>query len=280
MRYNIAGMIIDLFPNFTDNFSGFEPFESDVGRSPDAKVYFEGCLKIDKPEGKLLFDECTKLYSGGEEGSRIACVNGLRDKNEIICRFDIYQNWRQIYIKYNKRELDENGVVKGLGQILLRNLITQNQGILIHASSIIWNGIGVIFSAPSGTGKSTHSCLWETYFGAEVINDDAPALKVENGKVFVYGTPWSGKHEKHLNINAPVAAIVVLEQNPENEIRKLTISEAIGLLLPRFLLPYYDNNLLEKAMDVFDRIISSTPVYLLKCRPDREAAELVRQCLI
>ncbi len=282
MRYNIAGLTIDFFPDFSDNFAGFEPFASESAGNSDAEVYFQGCSRIEKPAGPLLFDEYTKLYRNNkEEDSYIACIYGLKNQDEIICRFDITNNWSRISVQYLKSILGiENAVVKALGHILLRNLLTLNHGILIHASAVEWNGIGLVFSAPSGTGKSTHTKLWETYFGARVINDDAPALKLENNKILVYGTPWSGTHEKHLNAKAPLAAIVVLEQNPKNEIRKLTISEITAHLLPRFLLPYYDNCLMGKAMDIYERIVVSVPIYLLKCRPDREAAEMVHRCVI
>jgi hypothetical protein len=112
-----------------------------------------------------------------------------------------------------------------------------------------------------------------------MLNDDCPAIRVSDGQPFVYGTPWSGSSNIFINSKVPILAVVLLEQAPENTIRQLSNHEAVNKLMPRCFLPYYDSRLMDMAINTLEKIISAVPVYLLKCRPDREAVELVHQCV-
>ena len=101
-------------------------------------------------------------------------------------------------------------------------------GILrFHASALCMDGEGYAFTAPSGTGKSTHSRLWREAFGDRVvmINDDTPLIRVEEDSVFLCGYPWSGKHGIEANVSAPLKAIVLLERGAENQIEKISAAE-------------------------------------------------------
>lgn len=281
IRYKIADLILDFYPDFSDNINGFEPFIADIPGEPDVKVYLEGCHEIDTPKGKLLLDKWTKWYEGDNGlNSYVACINDINYTDWTIWKYEI-NNWREVSVKYVKGIKGvENGAVIRLNQTLFRNLIALHKGVLLHASALIWNDMGIAFTAPSGTGKSTHTSLWEKHFGAKVINDDTPAIRLINDSPIIYGTPWSGSNDKHLNLSAPLGHIFILEQSSRNEVRKLQLNEVVASLLPRFLFPfYYDKHLMEKAFSVCDQIIKQTPVYLLKCRPDQEAAELACQCI-
>jgi hypothetical protein len=162
---------------------------------------------------------------------------------------------------------------------VFRNRILFHDGIVIHASSLIYEEKGVVFSAPSGTGKSTHVRLWESNKGAIVINDDTPPIRFFEGKPYVFGSPWSGSSEKYTNAKAPLAAIFILEQASINSVEKLSQIDSITKLMPRMFLPYFNNELMEKAILIFEKILASVPIYLLKCRPDIEAMELAYKCV-
>jgi hypothetical protein len=135
--------------------------------------------------------------------------------------------------------------------------------------------MGIIFSAPSGTGKSTHANLWVRHLGAMILNGDRAALRTVNNEVNVYGTPWSGSSHLFLNRKAPLKAIVLLEQASYNKIEELPRDRAVSLLTPRCFLPYFDSELMELSICNLEEIIKRIPIYLLKCRPDYEAAETV-----
>ena len=103
----------------------------------------------------------------------------------------------------------------------------------------------MLFSAPCGTGKSTHTRLWTEYFGKEravIINDDKPAIQLINDVFYVYGTPWSGKNNIHSNIKVPLQAIVFIEQSINNNVDTLSSREAVKLLMNQSLRPFSSNN--------------------------------------
>lgn len=104
--------------------------------------------------------------------------------------------------------------------------------LLMHGSAICVDGKAYIFTAPSGTGKSTHAALWRKAFKerAYMINDDKPLLKITDGGVEVYGTPWNGKHMLGGNVHAPLKAVAELTRAKENSIEKISKSEAFAVL--------------------------------------------------
>ena len=97
--------------------------------------------------------------------------------------------------------------------------------ILFHGSVIAVDGIGYLFTAKSGTGKSTHTRLWREYFGdrAAMVNDDKPLLKITDSSVIAYGTPYNGKHRLGTNISVPLKAICILTRAADNHIEPTLI---------------------------------------------------------
>ncbi len=166
--------------------------------------------------------------------------------------------------------------------LVFSDRLTELGGMVLHGSSIAFDGRGLIFSAPSGTGKSTHAGLWRERYGERVVtvNDDKPAIRFsDTGEVMVYGTPWSGKTELNTNIAVPLTALVFLERSPHNAIRRLTAGEAMLYIGRELALPYHSEALCERLWDTAARLIQAVPVYLLSCTPDVEAAELVHDAV-
>ncbi len=149
-------------------------------------------------------------------------------------------------------------------------------GFLLHSSGVCVNGWAYLFSADSGTGKSTHTGLWQKYLGedtAKIINDDKPAIRIVDGKTYVYGTPWSGKTDQNLNIRMPLGGIIFLERSTENFICPITAQEAIPKLFQQTLRPR-ESVQMNKLLDVLDKVLSETPLYRLGCDMSKEAVEL------
>ena len=101
----------------------------------------------------------------------------------------------------------------------------------MHGAVVAWKNQGYLFTAPSGTGKSTHLALWKKYLGdqAEVINGDKPILKVTEDEVWVYGTPWAGKEQWQVNKKVALKGICFLERGEKNSIQKIDSFSAPGL---------------------------------------------------
>lgn len=147
--------------------------------------------------------------------------------------------------------------------------------ILFHGSAVAVDGIGYLFTAKSGTGKSTHTRLWRAFFGdrAVMVNDDKPLIQIADNNVVVYGTPWDGKHHLSNRITVPLKAICILTRASENHIEQVTKRAAFPLLLQQTHRPR-DPLKMQKTLEILDKIASSTPLYKLACNMEMEAAKI------
>lgn len=146
-------------------------------------------------------------------------------------------------------------------------------GLVLHASAVVMDGYAYLFSAKSGTGKSTHTKLWLECFGerAFILNDDKPALRLENGVWYAYGTPWSGKHDLSVNARVPVAGICMIHRSEKNKIQLFSGPKAIFDLLEQTLRPA-DPELRAKLMELLDKLMTMVPIWQMGCNMDPEAA--------
>ena len=147
--------------------------------------------------------------------------------------------------------------------------------VLVHGSAVAVDGEAYLFTAPSGTGKSTHAALWREVFGerAVMVNDDKPLLHISDGGVLAYGTPWNGKHRLGENIAVPLKAVCFLEQAPSNRIRPLPKPEIYAPLMHQVYRPL-DPAALAETMELVGKLADSVGFFRLSCNMEREAAEI------
>lgn len=157
--------------------------------------------------------------------------------------------------------------------IALPQIIASHNGLVLHASYIEVGGRALLFSAPSGTGKSTQAALWEKYRGAEIINGDKTAVRVADGKVTAHGLPFAGTSGICKNRSLPLGAVVLLKQAPENTVRKLGGAEAIAAIMQNVYLDLISTDEHRQAMNTVLDIAQNVPVYELGCTPDERAVQ-------
>jgi len=145
--------------------------------------------------------------------------------------------------------------------------------LLFHGSVVAVDGEGYLFTAKSGTGKSTHTGLWRQAFGerAVMINDDKPFLHVGSRLVTAYGSPWNGKHRLGVNACAPLRAICVLERGEQNRIEPIAAQDALVMLLQQSNRPL-DFSRMPAYMELLDGLSRKTSFYRLSCNMEPEAA--------
>ena len=148
--------------------------------------------------------------------------------------------------------------------------------LAIHSSCIVYGNKAVLFLGESGTGKSTHTRLWrENIEGAFLLNDDSPFLRVEDGKVWAYGSPWSGKTPCYKQEKYELAGCVRLSQAPYNKIKKLSVLHAYAAIHPSCPPEFaYDNAIYDHISHFINGLLSSVKFYHLECMPNKEAALL------
>lgn len=158
--------------------------------------------------------------------------------------------------------------------------LLEYNGMFLHSSTVVVDGKAYSFSAPCGTGKSTHTSLWLRLFGekAFILNDDKAAYRLIDGKYYAYGTPFSGKHDINVNTSAELKGICFIEQATENSIEQVDIDTAVSLLISQTLRP---SNVKRTLMlcDFIDELIRNVPVYKLKCNMLLDAARLAYETM-
>ena len=148
---------------------------------------------------------------------------------------------------------------------------------LIHGAAVALDGAVYLFTAGSGTGKSTHAGLWLCQFpGAFILNGDKPLVQVTDAGVILYGTPWAGKEGLQRNLGLPLKAVCLLERGTCNSITPISFREAYPELLSRIYRPK-DPELLIRTLQLLDRAAEQVCFYRLRCTPDPEAALIARQ---
>lgn len=152
----------------------------------------------------------------------------------------------------------------------------------VHSSVVVCNGRAVMCLGESGTGKSTHTRLWlENIQGTHLLNDDSPILAVEGDDMVVYGSPWSGKTHCYHQERVPVAALLRLEQKPENSIRKLGVIESFAALQPSCPpCMVKDERCTDLLVDFISDVIRNTAVYRMGCLPNADAALMSHKAII
>ena len=146
---------------------------------------------------------------------------------------------------------------------------------LFHGSAICMDGNGYLFTAKSGTGKSTHTLLWYCAFRGRCffVNDDKPLLWLKDDQVMVCGTPWNGKHRQSTNVVVPLKNLVVLERGEDNEIAPIEPAEALPLLLQQTYRPTNPVAMM-KTLSLLERAMKKVKLYRLKCTISPEAVKV------
>ena len=155
-------------------------------------------------------------------------------------------------------------------------LLLQHDAFQLHASVIDWNGRGILFTAPSGTGKSTQARLWQEEEGARIINGDRGILRRVDGAYRVYGSPYAGTSGVYENRWVSVDAVVVLSQGKENRLERLNRVTAFSKLYQQATVAAWDPRFVEEMSELLTDLIMQVPVYHLSCRPDADAVKVLK----
>lgn len=146
--------------------------------------------------------------------------------------------------------------------------------LYLHGSTVAVDGRAYLFTAPTGTGKSTHTRLWRQLLGdrAIMVNDDRAFLHVGSDCVSAYGSPWSGKHGLDTNMHAPLAGICILCRGQENQIGRITAEDAFDFLLSQSFLPAPDSEQTVEALA--HNLCTHVPLWRMACTKDIGAARM------
>lgn len=147
--------------------------------------------------------------------------------------------------------------------------------MLFHGSAIEVDGQAYIFTAKSGTGKTTHTRLWQQLLGEKmsIVNGDKPLLKFASDGIYVCGTPWRGKEGYGSDSIVPVKAVCIIERAEKNSIRRISFAEAFPTLLQQTNRPE-EAALVKRTLEMLNRLGAEVGLYRLGCNMDIEAARV------
>ncbi len=153
--------------------------------------------------------------------------------------------------------------------------------LMLHGSTVAVDGSAFLFTAPCGTGKSTHTRLWRELFGdrAIMVNDDKPFLRITPDGVLTYGSPWSGKHGLATNVCVPLKGICSLHRGKENRIMRVDPACVTELLLKQVHIPD-DETLAKKVFSMLDTVMEIVPLWEMWCNKNLEAAEVAYSAML
>lgn len=243
-------------------------------QNAEYSVSFSVVDKLSGPCGGIIFKDGEKVVfsNGDEEIIYFGCTSMGIDKATSRMQ------------RCGKRKLVELGSIKGINAFSPRivmnclgieHMVAENGGYILHSSYIIHNGEAILFTAPSGTGKSTQADIWVKTQSSELINGDRTAVIPKNGKVYAYGIPFSGSSGVGKNKVAPVKAIVYLAQAEQNKISRLVGSTAFRRLWEGCSINMWNKADVEASTDAIMNTLSCVNVFYLECVPDETAASVL-----
>lgn len=199
-----------------------------------------------------------------KDGCQVACYTN-KEKRNIL--YYPASKWA-----FYSKELHLLHLI-GIEEFLLRH-----EAFLLHSSVIQVNNQAVLFSGPSGVGKSTQASLWKQYLGADILNGDRCIVRKVDDTFYGCGSPWCGTSGIYRKEKAPVRGVFILKQAKENSVRRLK-AEAFVNIFQQTIVNAWDSEFVTKLTDLIEELLKQVPVYELACRPDETAVQLAYDTL-
>ena len=223
------------------------------------------------------------------ESTRAYCANYLTDREPefsvAVDRADLVQEQRHLDIEADeeglkRRKFSDMFLERSVIQRRVAEALIGKDTLMLHGSTVAVDGQAYLFTAPCGTGKSTHTRLWREVFGdrAVMVNDDKPFLWITFDGVLACGSPWTGKHGLGSNVSFPMKGICILSRGSENRIRLLAPEDAADFLRSQCFVPE-DEEMACRAIELLERLIRMIPLWQMECTKEPAAAVTAYQAM-
>lgn len=274
--FSIAGVRVCVCAEACELFEDagiLAPFEVE----PGAVDHVITCRLVDSlpaPEGELVFrDSGRKVYRNGD-----AFVSYIGSETAHYIRVERQgTNHAADVLRGTYRDRISEKIL--LTALEVESVIAQQGAILLHTAWIAHKGEAILFTAPSGTGKSTQAELWCRYRGAEVINGDRAMVRCTETSAEAVGIPFCGSSGISKNRTLPIRAVVYLTQAPQNTVTRLQGVKAFRNIWEGCSVHIWNREDVAKATDAVQRLIAAVPVYHLACTPDEAAVSALEAVL-
>ena len=251
-----------------------EPFE------PDWTARFRRTEKLPPvPDEVILEDSCRRVHAGPEGKSLQTWFDPPRDLTPYAV-VDSDASKRLIRVDYLAKGIHcVNQMRNSFAHLNFERLLIQQERLCFHAACVETSLGGILFSGPSGIGKSTQAQLWCEHRGAVLVNGDRPILSKENNGWNAWGSPYAGSSKCHINESCAISAIVMLRQAPVCSIRRLNCTQAVRSIWAGLTVHIWDDEFVARAFDLAAELSAQIPVYELVCTPDIQAVTCLENAL-
>ena len=279
---NIADILIDIETDFNIliGIEGIDFFcnkDKNICRKND--INFE-IKKIEKPiqiDGNLFNDD--RLYIYDTNYGFVREFYPIIDKNPYAWLIPVneykynlfYLPGREDDFKYSKNVLEAINIEK---------ILNKFNAFILHSSFIKYQDKAMLFTAPSGTGKSNQADLWEKYENAEIINGDRTGIRKMDGKWTAYGLPIAGSSGIYKNKRAEISHIIVLKQGEENKLTQFSPREAFVKLYSETIVHTWDKEFQENIINMITDVVQNVQIYQYECLPDKSAVSFLKEQII
>lgn len=259
---------------------GMVPFEISPDSPADETYIFHVCDDLPELRGQQLVDE--KSFKVYRDGTKLLFEQfSMWSGKKFFCQIVVDSatpGINQVYYTYpdDVKTLDS---IRLLDFLPIEQILASRGTFILHSSAIEYNGEAILFTAPSGTGKTTHANLWVEHEGAEIINGDRTGIRCIDGKWIASGLPYDGSSRKFNPNIFPLKAIVVIRQGKENVIEPLRPAEAFRWILSETAIYYWEKESADIVLEAIRNLVTEIPCYILHCRPDKEAVDTVKKAL-
>ncbi len=273
-KYNIAGIIFKIDFNFKlkEEEEAFKEFKSNYN------IKEEEVYKL-LPKDWNIPNEATKVYETPVISIFKKNKGYLREFTTIgtLKKYACLEEDKNI-VYYDENQLNQLSYMFKIMEIIgLEHALCKHKTFILHSSYIEYNGGAILFSGPSGIGKSTQASLWEKYENAEIINGDRTAISKNLGSWHAYGLPFAGSSKIYKNRTLPIKAVVILRQGNENNLRELNELEAFKALYSETTVNTWNKSDVETTIGLIESFIKEVPIYMLSCLPNKDAVDLLKK---
>ena len=276
--FSIAGLSIEfLMEQQVTLIDSFKPFcFNRTSEQPDYIVEFCEVPVLEEFPDKWEYEGISYVVaSDGFGGYRRMFRDAKRgNKPYAIAQY----NWKKkhICIKYlpgSEEFVTEMGSC--FFHIAWEALLMHEHRIMLHSACVETRFGGILFSGPSGIGKSTQADLWCRYGNGRLLNGDRTVIHSEDGKWMAYGSPYAGSSRCYVNESCPICAIVILKQDAHCKLRRMEIAEAFHKIFAGLTVNSWEREFVTFACDFVEALVQQILVYELACTPEECAVRIL-----
>ena len=277
---NLAGTVIRICADdgwMPEDFGAMKPFVTEP-RAYDREISFDAVETLSKPCGVCIFTGNGRKVYRTEDGyiSYAGSVETTLDGAYLRMNRQGKRSSVEVKRSVLRGRLTSTVILDAMEA---EHLTVSNDGFILHSSYISHEDGAILFTAPSGTGKSTQAALWEKHRGAEIINGDRSVIRIREAAVEAWGVPFSGSSGICKARTLPLKAIVCLAQAPETTIRRISGVQAFRLLWEGCSFQPWSREDVERCSETLLKVIAQIPVFYLACTPDESAVIALEQAL-